>query len=57
LAGKKHLREKILAEIFFWAGTFFLAGKKVWRNFFLAGKINFSAKNLAGNFQFPITCS
>jgi len=57
LAGKKNLREKNLAGKFFLAGFFFLVGKKVWQKCFLAGKIIFGAKNLAGNYQFPITCS
>jgi len=53
---KNLLRKQNWREIFFWQ-EFFFGGKKVWQNFVLAEKINFDARNLAGKFQFQITCS
>ena len=60
--GKKIYEKKFWRENFFLAGIFFFGRKKGLAEIFFGGKNKiwrqkFGAKNLAGNFQFLISCS
>ena len=53
MAEKKFVTKKVFGRKFlFLTGFFFFVGKKVWRNLFLAGKLNLAGKVSVSNYMF-----